>query len=303
MDNLLYMFENLNRSKLDNKFLSPLNSGEKQSCNLQLLLIPIIFGEKKQLQDKALLILLSSWIAFPAKTVDVNPAATLYTTLFTITWIFLRVEQNDISDQSVLFLNQFPTTMAKFEQFLLMYFPSDMEDLRRGLNRLQEIMDSNSSIPTDAQSILFKQCAQSALSYFLNEFGNNIAHYLGQIMSISRPYQSIGLRMTQLLWEVVHSKSHDINSFTYLRSLIRSIPFLKDNNPEVARLVISVFDEAQNASFFKDVDVTSQGRTENMPELELANGSVRYFELIRAASKWLSVDLGITPSNKLYELM
>ncbi len=102
MDNLLYIFDHLDRAKLDNYFLFPIQNAEKKSCDIQFLLIPALFGHNAALQDKALLLLLNSWIIFPPATVDAHKTGHLYTILYTLTWIFVKLFQADYKSMTVI---------------------------------------------------------------------------------------------------------------------------------------------------------------------------------------------------------
>lgn len=96
---MVYMLQNLNQAKIENNFLKPL--GPKSSCDLQLTLLPIIFSNSPELREKALLILLQGWVIFPPETVDLNETGIMYTLLYSLTWIFIKVAENDFKKNRV----------------------------------------------------------------------------------------------------------------------------------------------------------------------------------------------------------
>jgi hypothetical protein len=184
--------------------------------------------------------------------------------------------------------------LNKLEQVLLIYFPTEIEDLQIGINRLKEIVISNSTIPFEAQQILFKQCTSAIFVYFIKEFGNNIAQYLAQIISINTTYQQVGLKMAHLLWSTTQELKIDLNNFHQIKVLIKGIPFIKENSVYRDDLILLIFKQSFE---IKDVDVASQGRFEPLAPFECSTGSVR------AAWNWIHTDLGIQPSNRMYGLM
>jgi hypothetical protein len=287
MDNILFFFARLDRAKLDNFFLYPLDSKEGRSCDIQSLLIPHIFGANGGVQDKAILILLNSWIVFPAVTVDASKTALLYTILYVVSWIFIRISQNHTNDT-------FLEVLDKLEQFLLIYYPTEIEDLQRGVDRLKEIVSSNPSVPFEAQQIIFKQCSNAVCAYFVKEYGNNIAQYLAQIISINDTYCRFGLQMTQRLWITTQEFRLNLNNYHQIKVLMKGIPFIKNVCSERDDLVLLIF---RQSSEIKDVDVASQGRFEPLPPFECSSGS------IRATWNWLHTDLGVLSSNKMFGLM
>ncbi len=95
MENILFMFNHLEAAKLDSYFLYPLAPNSGRSCEVQSLVLPIVFGGNPQLAQKALIILLNSWILFSASTVDNNKTGLLYTILYVLTWIFVCIFQKE----------------------------------------------------------------------------------------------------------------------------------------------------------------------------------------------------------------
>jgi hypothetical protein len=287
LDNIIYILDHLDRTKLDNYFLYPLDTKEGRSCDIQSLLIPHVFCKDAQIQDKAVKVLLNSWVVFPAVTVDANKSALLYTILYVTTWIFVRIRQNRVNDNVV-------QSFEKLEQFLLIYYPTEIEDLQRGINRLKEIITNNPNVPLEAQLILFKQCMTSVFAHFISEFGNNIAQYVGQIIFLDGAYHSLGLSMCDILWKTASELQMDLNKLHQIKVLLKGIPFVKENSHEKDQLILMIFKQSGEQ---KDVDVASQGRFEALPPFECSTGSVR------AAWNWIHNDLGISPSNKMYGLM
>jgi hypothetical protein len=90
VDNISYIFESIDRSKLDSAFTFPLQNDLK-TCDMLSTLIPIMFSSDKEFQDKGTLALLNSWIVFPPATVDATPTAPMYTLFYSLSWIFSRI--------------------------------------------------------------------------------------------------------------------------------------------------------------------------------------------------------------------
>lgn len=114
LDTIIYFFDNIPSSaSVDEKFLSPL--GKKNSCNIQILLIPTLFCNESQGQLKALFVLIKSWNFFPGSTVDSARTGLFYTTLYCVTIINLKMKRNDILDPMVIcFLNSFSELLRKW---------------------------------------------------------------------------------------------------------------------------------------------------------------------------------------------
>lgn len=100
MENLIFMFENLRRSRLDRLFVFPLQNDLK-TCDMLSTFIPIIFSTNKDLQDKGTLALLYSWIVFPPTTVDISKTAPMYSLLYSLTWIFTRILGKSMNSDTV----------------------------------------------------------------------------------------------------------------------------------------------------------------------------------------------------------
>lgn len=175
---------------------------------------------------------------------------------------------------------------------MVIYFPADLEQLHRGLSKLTELSLNTSSISPETRTQLFQQCLGTAINYFSEEYGNNIAQYIAQIVCLNGEYREVGIRMAQLLWysPPAGQDGHNLNS---LRNLLRSLPFIKDPDSLTEGLLLDTFSTSAN-SLIKEMDVASQGRVELMPEFEIAQGSVR------SAWLWLSSNMGISPSNKMF---
>ncbi|KAJ3347722.1 hypothetical protein HDU91_006716 [Kappamyces sp. JEL0680] len=288
LENVLFMFNHLDRAKLDNYFLFPLEASSERSCEVQSLIIPILFGDSPILQDKALVILLNSWIVFPPATVDNNKTGLLYTVLYSLTWLFVRIFQHESSKPT------FFVVVKKLEEFLLIYFPTELDELQHGLSQMREVL-APATVSAEVQDLLFQRCFGNVLQYFALDFGNNIAQYVGQIISLSSPYRQVGLRVAQLLWHSSLRQEKHAHSLNALRNLLRSVPFIKVTDQVTEELLLQTFD-SPNGDLIKEIDVASQGRVEPMPEFEIFQGSVR------AAWNWLSNDIGISPSNRLFSM-
>jgi hypothetical protein len=220
-------------------------------------------------------------------TVDSNKTALLYTTLHSITWIFVQLKDSatPLSDFLALIIK-------KFDQFLSIFLPKEMQGLQRGLNRILELIKANSQLPKEAYSVLLKQCVGSVFEHYIDEYCNNISQYLSQIICVSPLYQQVGLKMAGILWKITQNVYLDINNNNSLKDLFRRIPFLKEDK-EKDELILSIFDDS-TVSIIKDVDLASQGRYEPLPGFEYTTGSVR------SSLNWLHKDLGITFSNRMF---
>ena len=102
MDNLIFILENVESEKMDPYFLFPLDSNNTDSCQVQHILFPYIFGDSPTLAATSLAILLKSRLKFPGNTVDSGQPGVMYTLLYTLTFIFVRLFKNDLKDPMVL---------------------------------------------------------------------------------------------------------------------------------------------------------------------------------------------------------
>lgn len=169
-----------------------------------------------------------------------------------------------------------------------------MTDLKIGLDTLQELFIKVDVIDPETANILLQQCVGCAIEFF-QEYGNNVAQYVSHIVSISAAYREVGIRIAQLLWHSSDNKLH-ANGLSGLRNLLRTIPFMKESDLMTEELILEPFNPP-NHDLIKELDVASQGKVEYMPDVELSGGSVK------AALNWLSSDLGIAPSNRMFGLM
>lgn len=103
MENLLYILENIESEKMDPYFLFPLDSANADSCQMQSILFPYIFGDAPTLATMSLTILLKSRLKFPGNTVDSGKPGVMYTLLYTLTLIFVQLLKNDFKDPMVIF--------------------------------------------------------------------------------------------------------------------------------------------------------------------------------------------------------
>jgi hypothetical protein len=183
--------------------------------------------------------------------------------------------------------------IKKIEEFLAIYFPTDMEQLHKSLIKILGLFQNSDSVSSEIRNQLFQECLGTAINYFCDKYGNNIAQYIGQIISINGGYREVGIRMAQLLWHSPQAAKKDSPSLNSLRNLLRSLPFAKNPDQLTEELILNTF-PATATDLIKDMDLASQGRVELMPEFEIALGSVRSSWL------WLSVNMGIMPSNKMF---
>lgn len=145
----------------------------------------------------------------------------------------------------------------------------------------------------EAQNLLFSQCIGSIIKQFSFEYGNNISQYVSQILCLSSAYQQFGLKLALQLWQSnLADKSTSLNA---LRNMLRRVPFMKNGENISDVLIVQTFDLVDKEEI-KESDLASQGRVEAMPELEISLGSVRQ------AFNWISTNLKVQPSNKLYYL-
>ncbi len=182
--------------------------------------------------------------------------------------------------------------LKKFEELLLIYYPTELDDLQKGLENMK---DPYSTSTSEGQDLIFQKCIINVIQCFGYEFGNNIALYVGQIISLSSPYRQVGLRIAQMLWHSSLREERNAHSLNGLRNLLRSLPFIKSSDSITEELLLQCFDGPNNQQV-KTMDVASQGKMEPMPELEIAKGS------LRTTWSWLSNEMGISPSNRLFSL-
>ncbi|KAJ3275486.1 hypothetical protein HDV01_000313 [Terramyces sp. JEL0728] len=289
-DNLLLFFGKIDQSKLDASFVRPFSAKENQSCNLQRLLLPIIFGEPSALSEKGLLILLNSWVFFPPETVDAGQTGILYTLFYFVTWLLTALETNVPANEVIVKL------AGKMNLVLSMHVPGAMPEFVQALESLEK--SGKSSDPTNMQILtrIYGESLPSIITHFLEQFTNNMALYIGQILSVSPTHRKVGLNMAQSLWITALSKHRDLNNIGNLRALLRSIPFLPESTPESDELILVTFDHESDV-FIKELDLASQGRVEPVPELAVPAGA------LRDAWNWLTAELHISPSNRMFSLM
>ncbi|KAJ3320881.1 hypothetical protein HDV06_004777 [Boothiomyces sp. JEL0866] len=289
-DNVLLFFEKIDQSKLDGAFIRPFSEKENQSCNLQRLLLPIIFTDSPVLQEKALLLLLNSWIFFPPETVDAGQTGILYTLFYFVTWMLTGLESNTPSNEV------FMKMAGKMNLVLSMHLPGAMPEFVRVLESLEKFGKSSDPRNLELLAGIYSESLPSIITHFLEQFTNNMALYIGQIISVSPTHRKVGLNMAQSLWITALSKHRDLNNIGNLRALLRSIPFLSESTPESDDLILVTFDH-ESEVFIKELDLASQGRVEPVPELAIPTGA------LRDAWNWLTAELHISPSNRMFSLM
>ncbi|KAJ3257292.1 hypothetical protein HK103_004846 [Boothiomyces macroporosus] len=248
------------------------------------------YGESPALQEKALLLLLNSWIFFPPETVDAGQTGILYTLFYFVTWLLTGLETN-IPTNEVL------TKMAaKMNLVLSMHLPGAMPEFVRVLESLEKFGKSSDPRNLELLAGIYSESLPSIITHFLEHFTNNMALYIGQIISVSPAHKKVGLNMAQSLWITALSKHRDLNNIGNLRALLRSIPFLSESTPESDDLILVTFDH-ESEVFIKELDLASQGRVEPVPELAIPSGA------LREAWNWLTGELHISPSNRMFSLM
>ena len=91
MSNMITMFEFLKKGRIDASYTTPFK--QKQNLSPTKILLPHLFGKSIELQENALLILLTTRLVFPLDMFDeVEKTANLYALLYSLTIIYQRIE-------------------------------------------------------------------------------------------------------------------------------------------------------------------------------------------------------------------
>ena len=89
---MLYILENVDTEQAEPYLLFPFDSPtKKNSCDMQQLLYPYIFSDLASLSERSMLILLMARLKLPENTVDNTESGVMYTLLYGLTFIFVRI--------------------------------------------------------------------------------------------------------------------------------------------------------------------------------------------------------------------
>jgi hypothetical protein len=94
LDSTLTFISLAGSSLVSNAFLAQTVRFVGRQVGIQQLLIPHLFNEDPVIREKSTLVLLESWLLFPANAVDPNPTGIMYAIVYTLTWIFEALESN-----------------------------------------------------------------------------------------------------------------------------------------------------------------------------------------------------------------
>jgi hypothetical protein len=175
------------------------------------------------------------------------------------------------------------------------------DPLQKTCKDILDILQSNNQFPPEAKKSLLGRGFGPIVSFFIRTYGNNIAEFLGHIVCLSNEYALLGIKMLEIVWDIVRTQVGDFGSFASFRVLVQKIMFIPDIGEEVAKLALFIFnDDDFSLQVIKDLDLASQGRVDKLPVFEQSPGSVKYNKFKnRLTCQWMSA-LDIHTSNRMY---
>lgn len=121
---------------------------------------------------------------------------------------------------------------------------------------------------------LLEKCTRNFFEIFIYDYGNNLAEYIGQILTFEGSYCVVGLRMLNTLYFTALDKNV-LTKLASLTSIINRLPFCPHSNAKEQLFYSKLLLENENTSI-KDIDLSVQGKVLNFPERSIPNGSVRF---------------------------
>ncbi|KAJ3288624.1 hypothetical protein HK104_008062 [Borealophlyctis nickersoniae] len=276
----------------DSPFLVAFESISKGFPGLQPILLQGLFNEEQVIQDKSFDLLLTAWCVVPDYVVDPNPVAMLYTVLYSLTWLFANIlagsefggDGGAVSVDGIASQLKDALTAKRGYEFTGM------------IRCLQSICDDDRNALSDPNRVndLLEKCTANIAQVFVPEYINNIADFFSQVVQLGPTYGRTVLRMLSVLWSL-SGTGRGRRNMAGFKQLVKRLPFLRDNAGEANALIAFILKEAGEVDDdIKEVDLTSQGRIDALPVVDIPPGSAR------AAGNCLA-DLGIRQSNAMYQ--
>jgi hypothetical protein len=115
---------------------------------------------------------------------------------------------------------------------------------------LQTIIDGEPLTPAFTDDLLEK-CTANLAQVYLPEYTNNISEFCGFAIRLGPLYGKVVLRMTQVLWSLANAAGAGGNSAAKsFKSLVKRLPFLKENHEIVNELISFVLRETADVDDF-----------------------------------------------------
>lgn len=266
--------------------LSLTNPASPDGYSVQRILLPHIFATDKAISGYSVMILLKMWLSFPPEVIDQNLTGILYLLLYTTTWIFGCIRSKS------MMIPQFAGVVKDFQLILLGIDDGVMTEAAKCMEKISDCNLMN-GMPEDMERELFWKTLESILEPFLVDFSTNLTQLFGQIIQLSDVYRDIGIGMIHVNLTMCVRKKSPIN--TSLQMLLNSLPFLQNPTWNISAIITTATEDGSQKK--NRMDLISQGKVSPATPLIHLDGTAKQ------TCDWLSRQLGIEASNKLFGLM
>jgi len=207
-----------NLNNLQSSFHEYLPKLKRSFRGLQPLLLQGLFGNGKIIQQKSFELLLSSWELLPEAVVDPSTCGLLYTTLYSITYLFTMLyeifkmakSKTDSTElESIMFSLQerLHSFIFAFRQVLYLKKPTEF---KQTCDVLTQILDGDAPIDPD---LLLQTCIIEFSKNWFPDTIHNIVDWLVVGIKIPDGAQDVVLKMTRIFWEIGGYKNNSFKSF------------------------------------------------------------------------------------------
>ncbi|KAJ3044954.1 hypothetical protein HDV00_000238 [Rhizophlyctis rosea] len=250
------------------------------------------------IQEKAFDLLLTSWTVLPEYMVDPSPASLVYMVLYSLVWLFVRMDEVANGESGEGGLVAVENIASQLKDALTLKRPYEFTGTIRCL---QTLTDTDADTPFNfsaslqqsgqnpAQSFttdLLEKCTANIFQLFIPDYATNLSDFFSQAMQMGPAYTRTVIKMIRVLWSLGGGGSggngRRLGGLGGLKGLVKKVMFLEGDggyDGEIEDLVGFVVGGGDGPGSEEDgmreVDLTSQGRVEGLPEVEVPIGAVR----------------------------
>ncbi|KAI9360796.1 hypothetical protein DFJ73DRAFT_59013 [Zopfochytrium polystomum] len=269
---------------------------------LQPTLLLGLFEEDIKIRDSAMELLVQSWRSLADVVVDHSPVGLLYTILYALTWIFSKLWTEPLEDDGGVGVD---IVAAVLQEVL---HEKNAAEFAGIISCLQVIVQATrmdpdgpppvpplpsavsnpngtpTSPPLSLQLLgtkgltpalidnLLERCATNLAIVFFPACLNNVADYCLFALRLNPTQARVSLKLTQVLWSRAVNMQSPATGF---KALLRKLPFMKKNQESARALMAFVMNGVGDLDdFIKEIDLTSPGRVETVPEFDRPVASV-----------------------------
>ena len=250
---------------------------------IQSIVASSIFDTSLDVSTRSLELLLVCWTTLPIIVIDKNSAGFMYTVMYTIVWIFSRLD--DPTQHSTVKL------IASNLKFILK--KTDVDVFKNLINCLTDIGEESNTAVDELLSLATRDIFQA----FVPQFSVNIKEFFTCAVQLGNSISKIVLKINNLIWlyaKVAYTDSTEFNEIVRpFKSFTRKLASILNESSEISSLTRAVLKEGDVVlDCITQIDVTSLGKHDTLPEMNLENvGSAR------TALKML-LDIGIIPLKR-----